>query len=114
MYLITLLIHILHYYSLRIVCRIRRLKSNSPPSFHSQMNFGAAVRSAHFLGAAGVLSCDRNSAPLSPVVSKASAGALELTPIYSARNLPKLLADAAADGWQVLGAFRLTDQILID
>ena len=75
-------------------------KSQTP----AQMNFGAAVRSAHFLGAAGVISCDRNSAPLSPVVSKASAGALELMPIYSARNLPKMLADAAADGWQVLGA----------
>ena len=40
-----------------------------------QMNFGAALRSAFFLGAAGVLSCARNSSPLSPVVSKASAGA---------------------------------------
>ena len=39
------------------------------------MNFGAALRSAFFLGAAGVLSCARNSSPLSPVVSKASAGA---------------------------------------
>ena len=41
----------------------------------AQMNFGAALRSAFFLGAAGVLSCARNSSPLSPVVSKASAGA---------------------------------------
>jgi len=42
--------------------------------FRVQMNFGAALRSAFFLGAAGVLSCARNSSPLSPVVSKASAG----------------------------------------
>ena len=42
------------------------------------MNFGAALRCAHFLGAAGVLACSRNAAPLSPVVSKASAGALEV------------------------------------
>ncbi len=44
----------------------------------AQMNFGAALRCAHFLGAAGVLACSRNAAPLSPVVSKASAGALEV------------------------------------
>lgn len=37
------------------------------------------MRCAHFLGAAGVLACDRNAAPLSPVVSKASAGALEVS-----------------------------------
>ncbi|KFM28511.1 rRNA methyltransferase 1, mitochondrial [Auxenochlorella protothecoides] len=43
-------------------------------------NFGAALRSAFFLGAAGVLTCARNSSPLSGVVSKASAGAMELFP----------------------------------
>ena len=67
-------------------------------------NFGAALRSAHFLGASGVLTCSRNSAPLSPVVSKASAGAMEAMPVHSAQNLPRTLAAAAASGWQVLGA----------
>lgn len=67
-------------------------------------NFGAALRSAHFLGASGVLTCHRNSAPLSPVVSKASAGAMEAMPVHSAQNLPRTLAAAAAAGWQVIGA----------
>jgi len=67
-------------------------------------NFGAALRSAHFLGANGVLTCSRNSAPLSPVVSKASAGAMEAMPVYSAQNLPRTLAAAAESGWQVIGA----------
>lgn len=67
-------------------------------------NFGAAVRSALFLGAAGVLTCARNSAPLTGVVSKASAGALEAMPIHSARNLPRTLAAASVTGWQVVGA----------
>lgn len=67
-------------------------------------NFGAALRSAYFLGASGVLTCSRNSAPLSPVVSKASAGAMEAMPVYSAQNLPRTLASAAASGWQVVGA----------
>ena len=67
-------------------------------------NFGAALRSAYFLGASGVLTCSRNSAPLSPVVSKASAGAMEAMPVHSAQNLPRTLAAAAASGWQVVGA----------
>ena len=67
-------------------------------------NFGAALRSAYFLGASGVLTCHRNSAPLSPVVSKASAGAMEAMSVHSAQNLPRTLAAAAAAGWQVIGA----------
>lgn len=67
-------------------------------------NFGAALRSAYFLGASGVLTCSRNSAPLSPVVSKASAGAMEAMPVHSAQNLPRTLSAAAASGWQIVGA----------
>ena len=67
-------------------------------------NFGAALRSAYFLGASGVLTCSRNSAPLSPVVSKASAGAMEAMPVHSAQNLPRTLAAAVSSGWQVVGA----------
>ncbi|RMZ52107.1 hypothetical protein APUTEX25_001301 [Auxenochlorella protothecoides] len=67
-------------------------------------NFGAALRSAFFLGAAGVLTCARNSSPLSGVVSKASAGAMELFPVHSCRNLPATLAAARGAGWRVLGA----------
>ncbi|KAG2443921.1 hypothetical protein HXX76_002261 [Chlamydomonas incerta] len=68
-------------------------------------NLGAVVRSAYCLGAAGVLACSRNCAPLSPVVSKASAGALEALPLHSCHNLPRTLLDARdLKGWAVLGA----------
>eukprot|EP00890_Picochlorum_soloecismus_P002916 jgi/Picsp_1/3625/NSC_06462-R1_rrna methylase family protein len=67
-------------------------------------NLGAALRSAYFLGASGVLLCSKNSAPLSGVVSKASAGALEKMAIHSCRSLPNTLADARSKGWSVLGA----------
>jgi 21S rRNA (GM2251-2'-O)-methyltransferase len=70
---------------------------------HVQQNLGAAVRSALFLGATGVLTCARNSAPLSPVVSKASAGALEAMMVHSCTNLPRTLAVAADNGWTVIG-----------
>ena len=46
-------------------------------------NFGALLRSALFLGCGGVIACAKNSAALSPAVSKASAGALELMPVRS-------------------------------
>ena len=76
-----------------------------------QQNFGAALRSAFFLGAAGVLTCRRNSAPLSAVVSKASSGALELMPVHSCRSLPQTLADARLRGWSVVGAAAQSDAI---
>lgn len=66
-------------------------------------NFGAVLRSALFLGAAGVVTCQRNSAPLSPVVSKASSGAMEVLPVYSAKNLPQLLAACSVNGWAGAG-----------
>lgn len=67
-------------------------------------NLGAVIRSAYFLGATGVLICSKNSAPLSGVVSKASAGALEKMTIYSCRSLPTTLNDAVSKGWAVIGA----------
>ena len=67
-------------------------------------NMGAVLRSALFLGAAGVVTCARNSAPLSPVVSKASAGAMELMPLHACSSMPSFLASCAANGWDVLGA----------
>lgn len=74
------------------------------PAPYSQQNLGAMLRSAHLLGVAGVLACSRNCAPLSPVVSKASAGAAELMKLHSCRSMPRTLADAAAKGWAVVGA----------
>ena len=67
-------------------------------------NLGAVIRSAVFLGAAGVIVCARNSAPPSPAVSKASSGALETAIVRSVSNLPLFLDGATADGWRVLGA----------
>jgi 21S rRNA (GM2251-2'-O)-methyltransferase len=87
-------------------------------------NLGALLRSSYFLGGGasvidgsdkditddgrsgrvGILVCSKNSSPLTPTVSAASAGALEFMTIYSTSNLPKLLNNARDDGWRVLGA----------
>ncbi|KAG0602246.1 hypothetical protein M758_10G001700 [Ceratodon purpureus] len=67
-------------------------------------NFGAILRSCHYLGATGVIVCAKNSAPLSGVVSKASAGALEVMEIQSCRNMMKFLDTSVLNGWRAVGA----------
>jgi len=64
-------------------------------------NFGALLRTSYFLKCDKVIVCAKNSAPLSPVVSKASAGALEVMEVYSTDNLMKFLDKSRDNGWQV-------------
>ncbi|XP_017291995.1 rRNA methyltransferase 1, mitochondrial [Kryptolebias marmoratus] len=67
------------------------------------MNLGAILRSAYFLGVDGVISSLHHSCPLSPVVSKASSGVMEVMKVYGHENLEDLLKLRAAQGWQVVG-----------
>ncbi|CAK7353614.1 unnamed protein product [Dovyalis caffra] len=66
-------------------------------------NLGAIIRSAYFFGASGVVLCAKNSAPLSGVVSKASAGSLELMELRYCKNMMQFLVSSADNGWRVLG-----------
>lgn len=65
---------------------------------------GSILRTAYFFGVDGVLLCSKNSAPLSPAVSKVSSGAIEMMDIYSTPNLVKFLKESNDSGWQVIGA----------
>jgi 21S rRNA (GM2251-2'-O)-methyltransferase len=65
-------------------------------------NFGALLRTSHYLGCDKVVVCAKNSAPLSPVVSKASSGSLEVMDIYSTNNLMKFIDKSQEKGWQVI------------
>ena len=78
-------------------------------------NFGALLRSAYFLGGGGIegvdaskgigiMVCAKNSSPPTPVASASSAGALEVSQIYSTTNLPRTLNAAKENGWRILGA----------
>lgn len=67
-------------------------------------NLGSILRTAHFFGVDGILICSKNSAPLSPTVSKVSSGAVEVMDIYSTSNLVKFLKSSHANGWQIVGA----------
>ncbi|KAL7371938.1 hypothetical protein ABVT39_007238 [Epinephelus coioides] len=67
------------------------------------MNLGAILRSAYFLGVDRVVSSLRHSCPLSPVVSKASSGVMEVLEVYGYEDLEDMLELKVAQGWQVVG-----------
>lgn len=66
-------------------------------------NLGAVLRSAHFLGVDKVITSRRNSCPLTPVVSKASAGAMEVMDVFSTDDVGDFLQAKARQGWLVAG-----------
>jgi len=61
-------------------------------------NLGAIVRSAYVLGAHGVVVPEHRAAHVTPVATKASAGATELLPIAIVKNLARALAELKEAG----------------
>ncbi|XP_076615400.1 rRNA methyltransferase 1, mitochondrial [Chaetodon auriga] len=84
-------------------------KDNSVPlwlvleGIQDPMNLGAILRSAYFLGVDRVASSLHHSCPLTPVVSKASSGIMEVLGVYGYENLEDMLRLKLAQGWQVVG-----------
>ena len=68
-------------------------KAGKPPfivildQINDPHNLGAIIRTAHLLGADGVVIPKDNSASVTPTVSKAASGALEYLPIVKVTNL---------------------------
>ncbi|CAH1800725.1 unnamed protein product [Owenia fusiformis] len=67
------------------------------------MNFGAILRSSYYFGVDRVLTVADSSCSMSPVVSKASAGALEITDIQAIDDLPDFIKEKKEGGWDVAG-----------
>ncbi len=65
-------------------------------------NFGAAVRGAVALGAEYVVWPEHSSAPLSPAMFRASAGAVEHARLARVRALPDLMQDLVERGFTVV------------
>ncbi len=61
-------------------------------------NYGAIIRSAEVLGAHGVVTEERRSAPLSPIVAKTSAGAASHLPLLQVKNLPRYMDELKERG----------------
>ena len=88
---------------------VPKRSDNRPPlwlvleEIQDPMNLGAILRSAYFLGVDRVASSLQDSCPLSPVVSKASSGVMEVFGVYGYENLEDMLRLKASQGWQVVG-----------
>jgi 23S rRNA (guanosine2251-2'-O)-methyltransferase len=67
-------------------------------------NYGAIIRSAEVLGAHGVITEERRSAPLSPVVAKTAAGATSYLPLMQVKNLPRYIDDLKKRNVWIYGA----------
>ncbi len=66
-------------------------------------NIGAIFRSAAAFGARGVILQDRHAPPLTGVVAKAAAGAIEAVPHAREVNLARALEKLDAAGWRAVG-----------
>ncbi|KAJ5238342.1 hypothetical protein N7468_002961 [Penicillium chermesinum] len=67
-------------------------------------NLGAIIRSAYFLGIDAIIFAGRNSAPLSPVTIKASAGAAENMALLQVRNEVEFIQKSQENGWKFYAA----------
>ncbi|KAL4778931.1 Alpha/beta knot methyltransferase [Aspergillus varians] len=78
-------------------------------------NLGAIIRSAYYLGVDAVVFAGRNSAPLSPITIKASAGAAENMTLLDVKNEVDFIQRSKANGWRFYAADALTsDATYID
>lgn len=75
------------------------------------VNLGSIVRSAFYLGVDFLVVPESDSARLGPVAAKASAGALDLMPIYKADLPLDFLDKSRKNGWSIVTASaKMTEQ----
>lgn len=99
----------LHYADPEAPFRLAEARSEKPlmvllDGITDPHNYGAVVRSAEVLGAHGVVTEERRSAPLSAVVAKVSAGASSHLPLVQVKNLPRYMEELKRRGVWLYGA----------
>lgn len=67
-------------------------------------NLGAIIRTASFMGVTAVAASKKGSAPVTPVVLKASAGAAEALTMLSVDSVEDFLRNSKENGWKVFAA----------
>lgn len=72
-------------------------------------NYGAIIRSAEVLGAHGVITEQRRSTSLSPIVAKVSAGAAMHLPLIQVKNLPRYMEELKKQGVWLYGTTTTSD-----
>ncbi|KAK8783408.1 hypothetical protein V5799_010221 [Amblyomma americanum] len=75
------------------------------------MNFGAVLRSSCYFGVQKVFTPCTDSCRLSPTVSKASSGALELMEMYTLLTPAKFLMELKAKGWWIVGTSSFNEHV---
>ncbi|KAH7957728.1 hypothetical protein HPB52_022525 [Rhipicephalus sanguineus] len=73
------------------------------------MNFGAVLRSSCYFGVQKVFVPGKDSCRLSPTVSKASSGALELMDLYVLNAPEQFMTELKARGWWIMGTSSFYD-----
>lgn len=73
-------------------------------SVEDPQNLGALIRSCVAFGVAALFLERKNTAPLSGVVAKTSAGTVEYCRILRPKNLEGVLRSFASDGFRIIGA----------
>ncbi|MCL5991455.1 MAG: 23S rRNA (guanosine(2251)-2'-O)-methyltransferase RlmB [Bacteroidetes bacterium] len=77
-------------------------------------NLGAIARSAECSGASGLILPEHNTAPITPVAVKASAGAMSHLPIAKVNNLSQALQTLKDSGFWIIGTSSDADRLYSD
>jgi len=75
-------------------------------SVQDPMNFGSILRTAYWFGVHKIFVSSQNSCSLTPVVSKASSGVMELIPVHSVADPVRFVALLRQADWSVLATGR--------
>lgn len=67
-------------------------------------NLGAIIRTASFMGVTAIAVSKRGSAPVTPVVLKASAGAAETVTMFTVDAPVEFIRESKANGWRIYAA----------
>lgn len=77
-------------------------------------NLGAIARSAECAGASGIVLPEHNSAPITPVSVKSSAGALNHIPVAKVTNLTQALQTLKDNGFWIVGTSSDAERLYTD
>jgi len=66
-------------------------------------NLGSIIRTSYYLGVSQLIVTGAKC-QLSSVVSKASSGTLEISPVFAVKNAKKFIQEKQIEGWRVLAA----------
>lgn len=83
-------------------------------SISDPQNLGALIRTSYVFGADGVIIPERRAAPVTPVVIKASAGAVQHIPVSRVVNLAQTIDELKKEGFWIYGAAANTGRDFVD